>query len=93
MTPSGKSSATIAAALNARRVLPDPAGTGQGQERNVLTQKQVAHRGQLPLPSNERGARQRHLVGLLDDSDAVMAALPVCRCAMKMIAPLQQRPA
>ena len=43
--------------------LADAAGAGQGEERNVLTQKQVAHGGQLPLPSNERGAWQRYLVG------------------------------
>ena len=63
VTPSGKSSATAAATLSASRVLPDAAGTGQGEQRHVLTQKQVAHRGQLPLPADERGAWQRHLGG------------------------------
>jgi hypothetical protein len=44
--------------------LAHPAGTGQGEQRNVVTEEQIAHHAQLLLPPNERGAWSRQLGGM-----------------------------
>jgi hypothetical protein len=38
--------------------LANPARAGQGEKGNVLTQEQLAHRGEFPLSANQRRARQ-----------------------------------
>src|SRR4051812_25566068 len=93
VTPSGKSSATIAAALNARRVFPTPPGlvrVSSGTSSRSNRARTSANSRFRPM-SGVRGSST--WLRLLDDSGAVTAALPEYWCAMKMIAPLQQRPA
>ena len=58
-TPSANVVASVGRDLQGEPGLADAAGAGQGEERNVVAQQQLAHRRQLPLPADQRRARQR----------------------------------
>ena len=59
-TPSGYPSATSAASCRDSRVLPGPAGTGEGQDPG---RGQQSHRlGQLPVPPDEAGEQFGEIV-------------------------------
>ena len=47
--------------------LADAAGTGQRQQRHRLVEQQGAGGGHLPLPADERGARERQRWGTIGE--------------------------
>ena len=61
-TPSGKASSRSAAACNARRVLPTPPGSRDGQQPDVIPAEEVDNAGNLILPPEKGGRLQGQVV-------------------------------
>ncbi len=57
--PSAKSAASVGRRRQGQAGLADAAGAGQGQEADVAAAQQVADRGDLPLPADQRRHRRR----------------------------------
>ena len=64
LTPSGKSVCGRSRHAQRQTGLAHATGTGEGQERNILTQKQLAHCLEFALPPDQRGAWQRQSGGV-----------------------------